>query len=245
MGAQWDTRPAGLFIGSIALFLLVVGCSDASPRPAATEAGATTTVAAPAPDDSQAPVTIDFMGQVAGVDFSDTWSIEPPAVALTRGGPSGEVRVGPQDIALVGGPMLRVPANTPGGNWCLDLIHPSQVADITGQAFATVDDVPRFERGTDWTAPCVIMGRYAPDGTVAWFQVLEIAEANGIDLAVVGDVREVDNESLSVTTADGYRFDLARVATECGRRPSEVRFLTALADWGTGTVVVLRCINTA
>lgn len=209
-----------LLTGLVAIAFPLVACINASPE----------------------TKEIDFMGEVAGVEFSEAWVLEPEAVSVARGGPSSEVTVGPQDIALVGGRILRVPANTPGGNQCLELIHPSLVAGITGEPAATVDDVPRFESNYDWTVPCVIMGQLAPDGTVAWFQVLDISSVGGVDLAVVGEVREVDTASLTVTTADGYRFALGSDETDCGQHPSEVRSMNALADWETGIVVVLSCL---
>ena len=125
------------------------------------------------------------------------------------------------------------------------MIHPSQVPGITGEPDAGLADVPRFERGKDWSEPCAIMGAYHPDGTVAWFEVLDIVSAAGLDLADVGSVPGDFIESGTVVTGGGFEFTLGTNETSCGLPPSDVPYVTLLLDWTIGEIIVLQCIDTA
>ena len=182
------------------------------------------------------------MGEVESVVFGDDWAMQPREATLARGGPDGDVTVGPQTVALVDGRTLDVPALTPGGNLCLGLGHPSQVSAITGEPTASLEDVPRLETAVDWTDPCVIMGQLRNSGSVAWFAVLDTTSFQGRSLADVGEVAAVDLAAGTMTTLDGFEFPLDATESDCGRPLTEGGFMQALADWNTGSVVALVCL---
>ncbi len=183
---------------------------------------------------------VDFIGEVQAVSFGPGWRMT--GAVLSGGGRRADAKVGPQTIMLTDGTELRVPPDTPGGNLCLALIHPSQVGDVAGEPSVTdVEEIPKFEGWWDWSMPCVVMGETTETGEVAWFQVLAVVPQNGDLLAEVGSVIGLDFEEGAVYTSDGLRFPLAAKDSDCGEPLNSVALMTALADWTTGEVVALRC----
>ena len=195
------------FLVSIVFLVVLQGCSD-SDRVA-----------------KRGPV--DFIGEVKSVVFDVGWAMDPIGLAL--GGPDSDVTLGPQLITLVDGQQLDVPAATPGGNNCPELIHPS-LGDL--------------ERRTDPTNHCVIMGQRGVDGRVAWYEVLNVGTPNGPARADIGYVAEIDAAAGTMTTKGGFEFPLAADESDCGfgLEFSDVAAVRAFADWTTGEVVVLVCL---
>jgi hypothetical protein len=76
-------------------------------------------------------------------------------------------RVGPATLYLADGRELKVPAETPGGNNCIELIRPEDWKAITGFENPTPDQLrsllPPFN--------CFLYGALRSDGAVGWFNV--------------------------------------------------------------------------
>lgn len=183
---------------------------------------------------------IDFMGEVESVTFGDGWEIN--GGVLGGGGPDSPITVGPQTVTLVGGDVLTVSSGTPGGNLCLELVHPEQVPEIAGEPSVTdVEEIPMYEGWWDWTIPCVVMGQVKDTGDVAWFQVLAVSEFDGMKVAEVGQAARIDFEQDTVVTSSGFRFNLRPDKSDCGEGLDDVAAMYALADWTSADVVGLRC----
>lgn len=107
-----------------------------------------------------------FFGRVVSVEFGDDWAITPSDVAVTPGASSGTT-VGPAILYFDNGTSLEVPAGTPGGNACLELVRPEDWPAITGLENPTLKQLRRNDIPND----CFLYGVLTPDGQVAWFDV--------------------------------------------------------------------------
>ena len=166
---------------------------------------------------------VDFIGEVVSVEFDPSWVLNPPTVAFAGGGRDSYVTVGPQTIALGNGASLYVPARTPGGNFCTELIPPPS---------------KKYEDEFHSTT-CVVMGQLTEQGEVAWFQVLQTTTNKGRELADVGWVTSIDTSDQVVMVETGFEFPLGTQEPDCVRGSLG---LLARVDWSTGEVVSLECI---
>ncbi|MEX0865638.1 MAG: hypothetical protein WD269_12330 [Acidimicrobiia bacterium] len=107
-----------------------------------------------------------FIGRVVSVEFGDEWAITPSDVAVTPGAAAGTT-VGPAILHLDDGTTLEVPAGTPGGNGCIELVRPEDWAAITGLENPTLEQLRRNDIPYD----CFIYGALTPGGQVAWFDI--------------------------------------------------------------------------
>ena len=172
---------------------------------------------------------IDFIGEVAHVDFASGWTMDRTDGGGLRGGLDSDTTVGPQRIVLTNGEQLEVPAATPGAVYCAELYHPSLHVG--------------YEVDPDlWESRCVIMGQRTDGGDVAWFQALRIERHNGSPLVDVGYVATMDTTANTLRTTDGIEFPLVAVESDCGLLPGEPAAMSALADWTSGEVVAVICL---
>jgi hypothetical protein len=189
------------------LALAMYGCSDEGP---AVEPGG----------------MVDFVGEVERVDFDPSWAMDRSEDGGIRGGPDGDLTLGPQLIVLTNGDQLDVPADTPGGIYCTELYHPSL-------GFFGVDT------GNEY---CLIMGQRTTGGEVAWFEVIDSETYDGRALADVGYVAAMDTTANTLITTDGFEFVLVADESDCGEPLGATAAMRALADWTTGEVVALICL---
>lgn len=123
---------------------------------------------------SLAPLEIEtFYGRVIDVDFGSAWSIDPPDVAITPGAVAGTT-VGPASVVFKDGVRLEVPARTPGGNACIELVRRDDWEAITGLENPTLEQV-RFNNIPN---DCFIYGALAADDTIAWFDIAEYRQGD-------------------------------------------------------------------
>lgn len=114
-----------------------------------------------------------FLGRVVNVEFGDDWAITPADVAVTPGAKSGTT-VGPAILYFEDGTSLEVPAGTPGGNACLELVRPEDWTAITGLENSTLEQLRRNGIPGD----CFLYGALRPNGQVAWFDIAEYRDGD-------------------------------------------------------------------
>jgi len=107
-----------------------------------------------------------FFGRLTTVEFGNEWTINPSDVAVTPGAAAGTA-VGPAILHFADGTSLEVPAETPGGNACIELVRPQDWAGITGLENPTLDQLRRNDIPYD----CFVYGALTPDQKVAWFDI--------------------------------------------------------------------------
>jgi hypothetical protein len=163
---------------------------------------------AEAPPDETAGVAFaeprahNFLGVVAEAHLHDDWRVEP-ADALWSTGEDASTRVGPATVRLVDGDVLYIPAGTPGGNACPDLIRVEEIARMEAIPVEMADyDAVSHPK----PSLCVLIGERDPEGVVSWFQVLHRLSDDGSQVEFGSGV--LDN-GRQVRVQEGFIFALA------------------------------------
>lgn len=107
-----------------------------------------------------------FLGRVVSVEFGDEWAITPADVAVTPGAASGTT-VGPAILYFDDGTSLEVPASTPGGNACIELVRPEDWTTITGLKNPNLEQLRR----NGILGDCFLYGALRSSGQVEWFDI--------------------------------------------------------------------------
>ncbi len=225
-----------------------------APAPPTSATPATTITNGPACQGDFADVAGDgdlFFGRVVQVNFGNEWAIEPSDVALTPGAIAGTC-VGPAVLHLADGRMLEVPARTPGGNWCFELVRPEDYEDVTGLENPTEQQV----RFNDVPWDCFVYGGLDESERVAWFDVAEYNEVpfdqSGLgagharlrrDVVAVGDGSVILRGGIAFALAGTVRLDcMQRDLDELvDQLPNLEIPPRVVIDASTGEVVRLEC----
>lgn len=93
----------------------------------------------------------------------------------------------------------------------------------------------------DWSQPCVVMGAFNEDGTVRWFQILQVLEIDEQLVAEVGTLHRLDTSDGMVLTRSGVLLPAPGLEHECRQAAGAMLY----ADWSVGTVTVMRCYYAA
>lgn len=148
---------------------------------------------------SREPVQIrrwDMVANVASVDYGT-------ARASYQTSAAGDLPVGPMTLTLEDGRTLAVPADTLGGNFCVQFLDAKDRANLVGLPAPSEADTLAFLHRSDTT--CTVIAGLSDAHTVEWFEI--VAPAAGGDSLDVGYVDHVDGTT--ITTTKGWQFQLA------------------------------------
>jgi hypothetical protein len=184
----------------------------------------------------------DEVGIVVAAELGPEF--EPADGSFSRGG--GYLTPGEAILTLQGGGELEIPAGTPGGNMCAELMSEADRVAASGFPPPRGTTPEAVHVSLSGTGQCIVIAELEQGRTVRRFEILP---SDGRGLAEVGGL--VSRGDGGYLTSSGYRFAAAEHAeVVCDIDPpqrisdfvDEEIWNTAFLDPATDTIVKVVCI---